>query len=175
MDAFVGEIRLFAGNYAPVNWSMCFGQTVPISQYQVLFSLFGTIYGGDGVQTLGLPDLRGRVPIHFGTGTGLTPRLLGSASGTETVTVLTANLPQHNHAWMANTDLASLPSPNGNVLANVGAGNTLYETQATFDKPVAAPSDTLSMEGGNQAHANMMPYMALSFIVALQGEYPSRN
>lgn len=175
MDAFTGEIRLFAGNYAPVDWSLCDGHAVPLSQYQALFALFGTLYGGDGVNTFGLPDLRGRVPIHFGTGPGLTNRPLASAGGAEDVTLSIANLPVHNHAWMANSAVASLATPAGNVLANVGTGNTLYETDATFNNAIAAPVNTLGYAGGNQPHENMMPFMALSFIVALQGIFPTQN
>lgn len=174
MDAFTGEIRLFAGNFAPVNWSMCSGQELPISQNETLYTLFGTLYGGGGT-TFNLPDLRGRVPIHFGQGANMTSHPLASKGGTEDVTLTIPNLPAHSHAWMANSAAAGLATPAGNVLADVGTGNTLYETDATFNNAIAAPANTLGYAGGNQPHENMMPFMALSFIVALQGLFPTQN
>lgn len=175
MDNFIGEIRLFAGNYAPVDWALCNGQMLSIANYNALFALFGTTWGGDGVNDFGVPDLRGRVPIHYGQGTGLQNYPLATSTGQETVALTTSTLPSHTHAWQASAAQATALSPSNSVLATVASGQTLYELASTYSKPWAAPSDTVGTTGGNQAHANMMPFLVLNFIVALTGIFPSRN
>ena len=124
-DPFVGEIRMFAGNFAPRSWALCDGQLLAVSQNDTLFSLFGTIYGGDGRTTFGLPDLRGRVPIHMGAGPGLTPRSIGSRSGSERATVSSNQLPAHTHSWAASADPAEDGSPAGKTTATP-SGSNLY-------------------------------------------------
>ncbi len=114
MDPFIGEIIMFGGNFAPRSWAFCDGQLLAISQYNALFSLFGTIYGGDGRTTFGLPDLRGRIPVHQGSGPGLTPRQIGTRSGSEQVTLTPQDLPSHTHAWKASSAGATNRTPAGN-------------------------------------------------------------
>ena len=169
-EPFIAEIRIFAGNFAPRNWADCDGQLLPIAQNTALFSLVGTIYGGDGRTTLGLPDLRGRVPMHPGNGPGLTPRQLGSTGGSATVTLSQAELPAHTHTLHASTNDATTAQPAGRVPATTredtyGDGGTLMPMAATAVQSV----------GGGQAHNNLQPYLALRFIIALQGVYSSRS
>lgn len=174
-EPFIAEVRLFAGNFAPRNWAFCSGQLMPIRQNTSLFALIGTIYGGDGITTMQLPDLQGRAPMHAGNGPGLTPRDLGEFGGTPTVTLTQAQLPQHNHLVEAQpkgrggggdaTDV----SPAGNI----PAGPTAQAYGTTTDTIFAA--NTVMMTGGSAAHNNMQPYLALAFIIALQGIFPSRG
>jgi microcystin-dependent protein len=169
---YIGEIRMFAGNFAPRGWALCDGQLLAISQYDALFSLFGTIYGGDGRTTFGLPDLRGRIPLHMGQGPGLSSRPIGQKSGAETVTVTANQLPAHGHTFNASANSAHDQSPAGNETAT-STGTALYG-------PAGAPGATLRANaiahtGGNQSHDNVMPFLCVNFIVALSGVYPSRN
>ncbi len=170
-DPFVGEIRMFAGNFAPRNYALCDGQLLAVSQNDALFSLFGTIYGGDGRTTFGLPDLRGRVPLHYGSGPGLTPRVIGNKSGSETATVSEAQLPAHSHPMQATEDLADTPNPGGKIAAR-STSVDLYISEAPG---TALRTDSITAVGGGQAHPNLMPYLCVNFIVALFGVYPSRN
>jgi microcystin-dependent protein len=170
-EPFVGQITMFAGNFAPRGWAYCDGQLLAISQNDVLFSLLGTIYGGDGRTTFGLPDLRGRVPIHVGQGPGLTNRPIGAKSGSETVTVTTNQMPAHNHALNASTDPAGDTSPVGNVTAT-STGASIYGGTGT---PVDLATSAVANTGGSQPHSNVMPFLCVSFIIALFGIYPSRN
>jgi len=171
-DPFVGEIRMFAGNFAPRSWAFCDGQLLAISQNDVLFSLFGTIYGGDGRTTFGLPELRGRVPIHAGSGAGpgLTPRSVGNRSGGETATVSAGQLPSHTHSWAASGDPAEDGSPVAHTTATLSGGN-LYGSGS----PIPMSSLGTTSTGGGASHANLMPTQCVHFIVALFGIYPSRN
>ena len=172
-EPFVGEIRMFAGNFAPQGWAFCDGQLLAISQNDALFSLLGTIYGGDGQTTFALPDLRGRIPVHMGSGPGLSPRQLGSNGGNETVTLTVNQLPPHSHALNGTDAAATANSPAGNVPA---ASNTI-DLYATAD-PVASDalaSSSLGNSGGSQPHSNLMPFLCVNFIIALFGIYPSRN
>ncbi len=171
-EPFVGEIRMFAGNFAPRGWAFCDGQLLAVSQNDALFSLLGTIYGGDGRTTFGLPDMRGRIPIHAGSGPGLSPRRVGSKAGAETVTVTVNQLPSHGHPMKGSTDIGSLASPND---ATVGRTPNfdLYRASAT---PSADMSSTaISQVGGSRSHTNLQPYLCIHFIVALFGIYPSRH
>ncbi len=169
-EPFVGEIRMFAGNFAPRGWAYCDGQLLAVSQNDALFSLFGTIYGGDGRTTFGLPDLRGRLPIHQGSGPGLTPRQLGRKAGAEQATVTTNQLPPHSHSWAASGDLAETDDPTGNTTATLTGGN-LYGSGT----PIAMSNQGTTNAGGGQSHGNLMPSLCVHFIVSLWGIYPSRH
>ncbi|MES2098165.1 MAG: tail fiber protein [Pseudomonadota bacterium] len=165
---YVGEIRMFGGNFAPVGWMFCEGQTLPISENETLFNLIGTTYGGDGQETFNLPNLQSRVPIHFGTGAGATYSL-AEAAGVETVTLTVQQIPSHNHALLASTNAAANSSPTGNLVGQVGA------TQIYRDVAPAATMSNQSMTatGGSQPHDNMIPYLCVNFIISLFGVFPS--
>ena len=170
-EPYVGEIRMFAGSYAPRGWAMCDGQLLQVSQNDALFSLLGTIYGGDGRTTFALPDLRGRLPIHAGQGPGLSNRRLGSRAGAESVTLNVNELPSHSHPMKADENLASSPNPAGNVLAQTTTLDLYLET--TPDTPLA--NSSITSTGGGRSHTNLMPFLCVSFIIALFGIYPSRQ
>lgn len=168
---YVGEIRMFGGNFAPLGWMFCEGQLLPISEYETLFNLIGNTYGGDGQSTFALPSLQGRVPIHQGTGPGLSTYIVGEAAGVETVTLTTQQIPAHNHALIATATAASTPNPAG-ALPATGVISELY----WGDPPDAtANPQALPLVGGNQAHTNMQPYLCVSFIISLYGRFPSQN
>ncbi|MFD2173436.1 phage tail protein [Rhodobacter lacus] len=169
-EPFLGEIRMFAGNFAPREWAFCDGQLLPVAQYDALFSLLGSTYGGDGRTTFGLPDMRGRIPLHQGTGPGLSLRRLGSKSGTETVTLTVNQLPSHDHNFIASTAEAEDVSPQEGVLASVSGFNP-YNTAI---QSVSMHPGSIENAGGSQSHTNMMPSFCVSFIIALFGIYPSR-
>jgi len=170
-EPFVGEIRMFAGNFAPRGWAFADGQLLAVSQNDALFSLYGTIYGGDGRTTFGLPDLRGRIPLHQGTGPGLSSRRLGSKSGSEKETLTTNQLASHTHDLNANTAPATGSAPQGKVLAD--------PTPARIYDPVgqnaSAATTAIANTGGSRSHTNLMPTLCVNFIVALFGIYPSRQ
>jgi microcystin-dependent protein len=171
-EPFVGEIRMFAGNFAPVGWAFCDGQLLAVSQNDALFSLLGTIYGGDGRTTFGLPDLRGRIPIHAGSGPGLSPRTLGAKAGAERVTVTVDQLPAHNHASLhASPDLANAANPIGNLPAR----STAVDVYVNEAPSVDLASGSVGTTGGSQSHGNLQPFLCVNFIVALFGIYPSRH
>jgi len=176
---YLGEIRMFAGNFAPRNNAQCNGQLLSIAQNTALFSLLGTFYGGNGVQTFALPDLRGRLPINQGNGPGLTPRVIGEVGGTENVTIDQTTTPTHNHLANATTDIGNLPGPsNKSIPASPSDGTnpgTLYVVPPGTVTPVAMATQSLPFAGGSQPHQNMMPSLAITFIIALQGIFPSRN
>ncbi|AKH16202.1 MULTISPECIES: phage tail protein [Deinococcus] len=169
-EAYVGEIRIFAGNFAPYGWAFCNGQILPISQNTALFSLLGTTYGGNGTTTFALPNLQGRAPMHWGTGPGLTPRSLGESSGTAAVTLLSTQMPVHTHTLNAAIDPAESDNPANLALAR-GSNVTPY---VPTPNATLSPS-TLSIQGGSQPHNNMQPYLTMNFIIALQGIYPPRS
>lgn len=171
VDPFVGTIRYFAFNFAPRGWAHCDGQLLAVSQNDALFSLYGTTYGGDGRTTFALPDMRGRVPLHQGTGPGLSPRSMGQRGGTERVT-LNTNQVGHSHALMGNTGTGNQSSPSNNTLAQDSGDNT-YRNEAPS---VAMHADSVSTApGGGQAHENMPPFLGVYCNVALVGVYPSRQ
>ena len=170
-EPFVGEIRMFAGNFAPRGWAFCDGQLLAISQNDALFSLLGTIYGGDGRTTFGLPDLRGRVPIHAGSGSGLSPRRLGAKSGAETVTLITKQLPSHTHPVKGTNDAVNSTDPTGRVTAS----STTIDLYASVAPTVDFNAAAVPAVGGSRSHSNLMPYLCINFIVALFGIYPSRQ
>lgn len=174
-EPFIGEIRMFAGNFAPRAWAYCDGQLLAVSQNDALFSLLGTIYGGDGRTTFGLPDLRGRIPIHQGTGPGLSTRQLGSKFGEERVTLNTNQMPSHSHTAQASNDVANSTTLTGKILAkSVDTADKFYsEAEGGTKKPLII--GMVENSGDNQPHSNMMPTLAVHFIVALFGVYPSRS
>ena len=183
-DPFIGEIIMFGGNFAPRGWALCDGQLLSISSNSALFSILGTTYGGDGRTTFGLPDLRGRVPMHAGNGPGLSSRPLGQRSGVEIVTLTTNQIPAHNHTATTTSTLratsanGTVNAPAGNILANDG-NDRIYNDSVAPDVSLstAAIESTTSVAdtGGNQAHTNVQPYLVVNFIIALQGTFPSRN
>ncbi|MHA7777382.1 phage tail protein [Roseibium sp. M-1] len=173
-EPFIAEIRIFAGNFAPRSWAFCDGQLLPISQNTALFSLIGTTYGGDGRTTTALPDLQGRAPMHPGRGPGLTSRRLGEKVGVETVTLTEAQIPSHTHTARADTSSGNTTTPSNTASIAATGFDNLYQTDTTQNLRDMA-SQTLSTTGGGQAHDNVQPYLALNFIIALQGLYPSRS
>lgn len=167
---FLGEIRMFAGPFAPQGWALCDGQLLSVSQNDALFSLFGTIYGGDGRTTFGLPDLRGRVPVHEGTGPGFPARALGSKGGVEDATVSVAQLPTHTHDLQATESAAISQDPVGRALAPSGGLVDVY--QEANDDPKNMAAQAIESAGGNQSHENLQPFFCINFIVALFGTFP---
>ena len=167
MEPFIGQIMLFAGNFAPRGWAFCNGQLLPIAQNQALFSILGTTYGGDGRVTFALPDLQGRSPMHWGNGPGLTPRTLGERSGAETVTLLQNNLPAHTHAFLASSAAGAGDPENRSVAAAKAYGPAVSLTNF-------APS-SIGATGGSQPHDNMQPYLTINYMIALVGIFPSRG
>ena len=163
---YVGEIRLFAGNFAPAGWMLCDGQLLPISENETLFNLIGTTYGGDGQSTFGLPDLRGRVPIHFGNGF-----VQAQTGGAESVTITQNQIPAHMHAFLASADPASSPNPSTHVLAET------VSTTPYFAGPpaVALAAQSVLPVGGNQPHDNLQPFQCIHYIISLFGIFPSPN
>ncbi len=166
---FIGEIRLFAGTFAPVGWLFCDGTSLPISQYDVLFNLIGTTYGGDGQNTFDLPDLRGRVPIHQGTGSSGTTYVMGEEGGVESVTVTTQQIPVHSHLFAAKTASGTQPNPGGNLLANSQGPLPYIQENPDGNLNGAAVQPV----GGSQPHDNMQPFLCINFIIATEGIYPS--
>lgn len=168
-EPFVGEIRMFAGNFAPRGWAFCDGQLLSVSQNDALFSLLGTVYGGDGSTTFGLPDCRGRIPLHAGDGPGLSPRRLGAKGGAERVTLTVNQLPTHAHGVNATPVGAAANSPRDALIADSSGVDVFSES---------SPSESLSPNavtsvGGSQSHDNLMPYLCVNFIISLFGIYPS--
>jgi microcystin-dependent protein len=164
---YIGEIRIFCGNFAPVGWLMCDGSLLPIDQYDVLFNLIGTTYGGDGQTTFGIPDLRGRFPLHR---SGSTP--IGAAAGEETVTLTAATIAVHTHNFVGTTALATDPTPGGNTTAE-GTSVQLY-VEDVLDQTLNANA-LLPAQGGGQPHENMHPFQVVNYIIATEGIYPSPN
>ncbi len=178
-DAYVGEIRMFGGNYAPVNWQLCNGNLLKINDFQTLYSLISTTYGGDGVSTFGLPDLRGRLPVGMGNGTGLTPRPLGQTGGSTTAALSLDMVPLHNHQVMASTAAATSTTPGNTViLATPAVSTTSMYTKVDpsdpKDKPLDFDTAAIGNSGGGQAHNNVMPSYGMNFIICVTGIYPSR-
>jgi microcystin-dependent protein len=169
-NPFIGEIRIFGGNFAPAGWAFCSGQLMPISENDALFALIGTTYGGDGQETFGLPDLQGRLPMHMGTGAGLTARVIGESGGVETVTLTSQQIPLHNHVPLAVSGNGNQSTPQNGVWA--GVTTSIY----TSNPPGTAFNATLGGNtGGSQPHENLMPFLAVSFIISLFGIFPSQS
>jgi microcystin-dependent protein len=167
---YVGEIRMFGGNFAPAGWLFCDGSLLPISENDTLFALIGTTYGGDGQQTFALPDLRSRIPIHAGTGPGLSTRTLGETGGIETVTLTVSQIPVHTHAGLAQSGNGSQSSPGNGLWA--GSSQGLY---APGPGSLAMNPAAIGSSGGSQPHDNAMPFTAVSFIISLFGIFPSQS
>jgi microcystin-dependent protein len=172
-DPFVAEIRIFAGNFAPTGWAVCNGQLIPISQNTALFSLLGTMYGGDGKSTFALPDLQGSAPMFWGQGPGLSLRDQGEQSGTNTVTLLESEIPAHTHGLFATAGLAAGRDPTNNPLARSRNG-TAYQS-AVNASVVGMSPQVVSVNGSSFPHNNMQPYLCLTFIIAMQGIFPPRS
>lgn len=178
-DCFLGEIRLFAGNYNPENWILCNGQSMSVQQYQALYSLIGVTYGGDGVNTFNVPDMRGRLPVGQGQGTGLTNRVIGQTGGEENHTVVEAEMPAHTHPVYATTAFATSTTAGPTMIyGQVTPTTTQYGLYNATLPPTTTvvPFDTkaVSYAGGGQSHANTMTTTAISFIMATLGNYPTR-
>ncbi len=161
---YVGEIRMFAGNFAPAGWMFCEGQLLPISENETLFQLIGTTYGGDGESTFALPDLRGRIPVHQGNGF-----ILAETGGAEEITLTVQQIPAHSHPFLVTTNLATLPSPQDHMLAKSTAANIYRE--GTAASPLNPGS--IGPTGGSQPHTNFQPYLCVDFIISLFGIFPS--
>jgi microcystin-dependent protein len=163
---YVGEIKMFAGNFAPAGWMLCQGQLLPISENETLFQLLGTTYGGDGESTFGLPDLQGRTPLHQGSGFNV-----ANASGTEDVTLTVSQIPAHNHPAVVSLDNAGASTVTGNLTGQVGA------TQIYREVPPAAQMglNMATVSGGSQPHTNMQPYLCINYIISLFGIFPSQT
>lgn len=168
-EPFVGELQMFGGNFAPRGWALCDGQLLAVADNDALFSLLGTIYGGDGRTTFGLPDLRGRVPVGSGQGPGLSARALGSKFGAEQAYLTSGQVPAHTHAWEATTGAATATSPVG---ARLAAGQVYSSDQPDTALSAGAVSPSA---GGQQPHNNEQPFLVINFIIALYGIYPSRT
>ncbi len=171
-EPFLGEIIMFAGNFAPRGWALCDGQLLPISSYTALFSILGTTYGGDGRTTFALPDLRGRAPIHAGVGPGLSSRSLGSRSGSETNTLDATQLPNHSHTFTNSVDTApgTAATPGAGTMPAEASEDIYGEGEAVINTTV-----TTSAVGGSLPVNNMQPYLTVNYIIALQGVFPSRS
>ena len=166
-EPFMGQLALVGFNFAPQGWAFCQGQLLPIAQYSALYSLLGTTYGGDGVSSFALPDLRGRAVVGFGQGPGLQNYTQGQVGGTETGSLLPTQIPSHTHSVASSAQESSASSPTGQLLAN----GAIYASAANASMNPAM----IGASGGNQPHDNMPPYLVLNWIIALEGIYPSRS
>ena len=169
IEPYIGEIMLFAGNFAPRNWALCNGQLLPINQNQALFSLLGTNFGGNGQTTFALPDLRGRVPIHWGQGPGLTNRVLGERSGEDAHTLQALEMPSHSHVARSSSAAGTSASPSGMYFARSAAQIPQYAGAAD-----TTLGGAITATGGGQPHANHQPVLALNYVIALVGVYPGQ-
>jgi microcystin-dependent protein len=170
-EPYVGEIRMFAGSFAPAGWAFCSGQLLPISENDTLFNLIGTTYGGDGQETFALPDLQGRIPMHAGTGQDGITYQLGEKGGVESVTLTVNQLPAHNHIPIASTAAGTVSNPGGAIFAAGGGGEQMYSTPPTVPAGSLLPGAILPT-GGSQPHDNMGPFLVISFILSLFGVFP---
>ena len=173
-DPFVAEIRMFGFNFAPTGWAQCNGQLLPISQNTALFSLLGTFYGGDGKSTFALPNLQGSTPVEQGQGTGLSEYFLGQQGGSQFITLLTTEMPAHNHLLNAYTDdLADLNEVSSTVILGKGSGITPYNPVANANTQMNFQA--ISIAGASLPHNNMMPFLTVNFCIAMQGVFPPRS
>lgn len=189
MEVFIGTIQLFGFSFAPANWATCQGQMMPIAQYNAMFALLGTTYGGNGVNTFGLPDLQGRMPIGMGNGAGLSPRSLGEISGSESTTLLTNNMPMHSHTATTTVGVQVAGTPTGPTSAPTATNSFLGASQAggpasaniwstALTDPVAMSgvggSVAIEPAGGSMPFGQMNPFLVMNFCIALQGIFPPR-
>ncbi len=172
-EPFLAEVVIFAGNFAPRQWAFCDGQLLPISSNSAVFSLVGTIYGGDGRTTFALPDLRGRAPIGPRSGPGLSTYREGEKGGVETVTLNVTQIPSHNHTINADKALGTSTNPANNFMAIDSGTDKIYSPSVTA--PTTMNAGAVGNTGGNQSHENRQPYLAINYIFAIQGIFPSRN
>ncbi len=172
-DPFLGEIRMFAGSFAPKSWALCNGQFMSPSQNDALFSLLGSIYGGDGRSSFALPDMQSRLPVHFGQGPGTSNYFIGQKAGTEAVTLTTQSIPGHNHPMQGAKNPADSIDPGGKIVAEE-TGDTFY-IDYVQDRMKTFIDTAVADTGGNVAHKNLMPFLCITFIIALKGVFPSRN
>lgn len=180
MEPFIGQIALFSFSIVPKGWAPCNGQLMSIAQNQPLFSLIGTTYGGDGITTFALPDLRGRAAISDGQGPGLSNRQMGEVSGSESVTLMLSQMPQHTHPMMVSSLPATTSDPNSHFLAASNGSVPSLEATATVNTYGSQPSgtanpQTIGLSGGTQPHNNMQPYLVMNYCIAMQGVYPSQG
>jgi microcystin-dependent protein len=173
---YIGEIRIFGFNRIPTGWQSCDGSLLSISEYETLYALLGTTYGGNGQTNFAVPDLRGRLPIHWGRGPGLSPYVCGQNAGTESVTLNTQQMPAHNHIMLAaNVTATSLPPGPTLLPGAVTGGDTLYITDLTGATPVPLAANELAASGSTLPHDNLMPTLTLSICISLFGVFPSQN
>jgi microcystin-dependent protein len=168
---YIGEIRMFGGNFEPAGWAFCDGRLLAISENDALFNLIGTTYGGDGEETFALPDLNGRIPIHSGTGPGLSNRILGEKAGTESVTLTVNQIPAHTHGFAASTAVGNQTNPANEV---VGASPNVRLFRPVAPN-VAMSASAIGTIGGSQPHENLMPFLCVNFIISLFGIFPSQT
>lgn len=171
---YIGEIRMFAGNFAPVNWQFCDGSILSISENETLYTLLGTTYGGDGINTFGVPDLRGRVPVHTGTGTGLMPVVLGQKAGTEQVSISLNQMPAHSHTLMAQSAEGNANLPRDNAFADTGAQDPDFAL-VSVNPDVVMGAQSVSFTGNNIPVDISQPSLAINYIISLIGVYPTPN
>jgi microcystin-dependent protein len=162
---YVGEIKMFAGNFAPAGWELCNGQIISITEYETLFNLIGTSYGGDGQETFALPDMRGRVPLHQGNGF-----VMAETGGVENVTLTASQIPAHSHPMLASSDPSNSPNPGSNFIGTSSQVNAFFSDIPSTNMNAAAVSSV----GGNQSHNNMQPFLGINYIISLFGIYPSQ-
>lgn len=179
-EAFVGEIRMFGGTFAPAGFALCNGQMMSIAQNEALFALIGTTYGGDGQTTFALPDLRGRLPVGQGQAAGLSAYTIGQKGGTETVTLTAQQMPSHSHGFRATSAIGNLPGPSGGAVPATpnqpNVASSLYVASGSSTRNIGPMAPTsISSTAGGQPHDNLMPSLCVNFIIALQGIFPSRN
>jgi len=173
VEPMIGEVMMFAGNFAPRGWALCNGQLLAINQNQALFSLLGTTYGGNGIQNFALPNLQSRIPVHSGQGNGLSSVVIGQTGGTETVTVVATQMPAHSHTLTASKAAATNTGPADHVVADSTASAAKVYAPLSSATPMS-PS-AVGSTGGSQPHENRAPYLAVNFCIALVGVFPSRN
>jgi len=171
MPPYIGEIRMFAGSFPPVGWAFCDGQSMPISENEALFIVIGTTYGGDGQETFNLPNLQSRIPIHQGTGPDGTSYQMGEMAGTEQETLTVQQIPNHTHPYTASTTSATQSAPAGAMVGNSASVDLYFEAPATENMSPQAITPT----GGSQPHENTQPFLCISFIISLFGEFPTQT
>lgn len=172
---YVGEIRMFGFSRVPNGWQACDGSLLSIAEYEVLYALIGTTYGGDGQTTFGVPDLRGRLPIHQGTGPGLSNYVIGQMSGSESVTLTTQQMPAHTHTAVATTAAATAVTPGASLLPGAVSGDNFYVNTVAGNSAAAMSAQMLTQAGGSQSHENCMPTLTVQYCIAWAGIFPSQG
>jgi len=174
-DQYQGEIRMFAGTFAPFQWAFCNHQILSISEYQALYAILGTTYGGDGRTSFALPEMRGRIPVGQGQGPGLSNRVVGQMFGRETVTLTTNELPSHTHTLYASASAQSTTNPISASFATINGDGEFYAVGATNAELTQSSTDAVKANGGGQAHDNIQPSLVVNYIIAMQGLFPPRS